>query len=603
MHRTFLFLGAILSLLAVIGLLGGDPTRAEPAVTMTPMTGTPVPGPTPTPAVGSGAIKHIVMLIKENRSFDNYFGTFPGADGTRRGQLSNGRWIWLRHTPDHTLLDIAHAGSAARVAVAGGRMNGFDRLPGAIQNGKDIALSQLHRSDIPNYWRYARTFTLDDHFFSTINGPSFPNHLVTIAGDSINTDDNPIYNSHHAWGCDSGRYSVVEQVNPATGRKKMVKPCFNVRTLPDLLDRAGVSWKYYAPSQYQSGYIWSALDAIRHMRYSPIWHSNVQTPEQFTRDVRAGTLPAVSWLVTNESTSEHPPYSSCIGENSTVRFLNALMSGPDWSSTVVFLTWDDFGGFYDHVPPPRLDYISYGPRVPTIVISPYARKHFVDHRRYDFASILRYIEDKYHLPRLAKFDAMADSIGADLNSRQRPAVPLLLKPRRCPPGADLATVAVVGRVRKVINSVRERAVVVRTSSSPDPSTVILSRRTPLQASDGTRITLPDIQARDHVRASAVTTPEAALVYRGIQLRDLDLTSTRQGASVRWINAARHVMYVRLPSGRGEMVRVGARTVFRGAPLGLASIVPGDHLRLNGIFDTRTLQMVRAVSVEVLRNGR
>jgi phospholipase C len=587
MYRALIIFGTLCAALAVTGLVVSPATRAQSAATPTPIT---------TPAPSAGPIKHVVMLIKENRSFDNYFGTFPGADGTRRGQISSGKWVWLRHTPDRTLLDIAHAGAAARKAVDNGRMNRFDLLPGAIQNGKDIAMSQLHQSDIPNYWRYASGFTLDDHFFSTINGPSFPNHLVTVAGTSGNTDDNPLYNTYHAWGCDSGKYTVVERVNPVTGRRTFVKPCFDFRTLPDLLGKAGVTWKYYAPSQYQSGYIWSALDAVRHIRYSRVWRTNVQTPDQFIKDAAAGTLPAVSWLVTNESKSEHPPYSSCEGENSSVQFINAVMKGPDWGSTVVFLTWDDFGGFFDHVPPPRLDYISYGPRVPSIVISPYARRHFVDHNRYDFASILRYIEDKYHLPRLGAYDAAATSIARDLNVRQRPLAPLILRTRKCPAGADRATVSLLGKVQTVINSARERAVTVRTAASPDPSTVIFDWHSVLQTGSGKRIRLADVQRGDRVRVEAVTTPEAALVYRGTLLLDLSLSIARQTAVVQWTNLLRHDMYVRLTTGRYEMVDVGAETRFTGIPGGLAGVRPGDRVTLSGILDTRIKRLVRTVSI-------
>jgi phospholipase C len=209
-------------------------------------------------------------------------------------------------------------------------------------------------------------------------------------------------------------------VNPATGAKKMLVPCFNFTTIPDLLQAKGVSWKYYAPTQYQSGYIWSSLDAVRHIRYSPLWDSNVQPPQQFVTDVKDGTLPEVSWLVSNENVSEHPPYSACEGENWTVRILNALMKSPEWDSTVVFLGWDDFGGFYDHVPPPRLDYISYGPRVPMLVISPYARKGYVSHTQYEFGSIIKFLEETFGLAPLGSSDVRAKSLDDSLDFSHGP---------------------------------------------------------------------------------------------------------------------------------------------------------------------------------------
>ena len=147
-----------------------------------------VPAATPTPVSGQTVprfpIKHIIIIDKENRSFDTMFGQFPGADGTTHAQLSSGKVVRLGHTPDRLLLDVGHAGEAATLAVNNGRMNRFNLLPGAIQDGRDVAVSQYAQRDIPNYWRYAGAFTLDDHFFSTIMGPSFPNHLATIAAQS-----------------------------------------------------------------------------------------------------------------------------------------------------------------------------------------------------------------------------------------------------------------------------------------------------------------------------------------------------------------------------------------------------------------------------------
>ena len=320
--------------------------------------------PPPSPASLGGPIKHVVILVRENRSFDNIFGRFPGADGTTTGRTAAGKVVPLLPAQDHTLLDVAHSGSASETAINNGRMNGFTLLPGAIQDGHDTSLTEFRPWQIPDYWRYAQRFTLDDHFFSTIAGASFPNHMVTIAGTSMNTDNNPILNSPNSWGCDSGKFTLVDAVNPLTGRHYFTKPCFNNKTLADELQAAHISWKYYAPPRYHSGYIWSSLDSIRHIRYSSLWTQDVVPDWQFARDASRGTLPTVSWLVTSEQRSDHPPFSVCVGENWVVRELNSVMAGPDWKSTVVFLTWDDFGGFYDHVPPPRLNAIALGPSCP-----------------------------------------------------------------------------------------------------------------------------------------------------------------------------------------------------------------------------------------------
>jgi hypothetical protein len=220
--------GVLLVLVAVIGVLGtlgGSNSANGPNATATPTS--------PSAVAARFPIKHIVIIDKENRSFDNIFGRYPGADGATHAVISTGKTVKLGRTPDHTLLDVGHAGDAAALAMNNGRMNKFNLLPGAFQDGADIADSELAPSEVPIYYAYAKHFTLEDHMFSTIAGPSFPNHLVTVAATSDNIIDNPRGQTHHAWGCDSGRYSVVDAVDPNTGRSYLTKPCFNLKTIND----------------------------------------------------------------------------------------------------------------------------------------------------------------------------------------------------------------------------------------------------------------------------------------------------------------------------------------------------------------------------------
>jgi len=605
LYRVFIFIGLVLLALTMSGMAASGPLEAQVVATNTPAPGTITPSPVTSSTPGTvDPIQHIVIMVKENRSFDNYFGTFPGAAGATRGQTSSGQTVPLLHTPDHTLLDINHAGDAARVAVNDGKMNGFDQLQGAIQDGQDIALSQLHESDIPNYWAYARTFTLDDHFFSTINGPSFPNHLVTVAGSSHNTDDNPILNTYHSWGCDAGQYTKVDTVDLQTGEHYYSKPCFDIQTLPDEFQKAGVSWKYYAPGQYQSGYIWSALSSIKHIRYSPLWQSNVPDTSQFIKDIKAGTLPQVSWVVMNEGESEHPPHSSCAGENWTVRQLNALMQSPLWASTAVFLTWDDFGGFYDHLAPPKLNAIAYGPRVPTLVISPYARQHFIDHQTYDFASILRYVEDKYHLPQLSEYDQRAQSIAGSLDLNQRPIPPLILHTRVCPPGAYLTTNPVNGSVRSVTNQPDQRAILVQTTTSPDPAKLVIVGNSILLDADGQHLPLRVVQPGDRLRAAGVPSPDQALVYLGSQIKDLDIHSYKDeiGFITSW-NAQRQVMTAHFSNNVLATIHLNAATQYSGPRKsnGKPHLHRGYVIGVTGSLDTQLHQVVGDVWLRVYQN--
>jgi phospholipase C len=378
---------------------------------------------------GLKKIKHIVFLVKENRTFDNYFGTFPGADGTISGRISTGETLALGHAPDVLPRDISHSFQSAVLAIDGGAMDKFDLIPGGNQNGDYLAYTQYTETDLPNYFAYARHFVLGDKFFSSLTGPSFPNHLYTVGAQSGGAINNPT--SPLRWGCDSAATSRV-QVMDDDGKTMPEYPCFDFRTLADLLEDEGLSWKYYAPGQDQSGYIWSALDAIAHIRLTELWTQHVVPTTDFVQDAQNGKLPAVSWLVVGSGRSEHPPASVCVGENWTVQQINAVMEGPDWESTVVFLTWDDFGGFYDHVAPPAVDNFGLGPRVPLLIISPWAKSGYVEHKPLEFSSILKFIEDRFDLDRLTERDEKSNDLFDSFDLDGRPQPPLILFQRTCP---------------------------------------------------------------------------------------------------------------------------------------------------------------------------
>jgi phospholipase C len=379
------------------------------------------------------AIQHIVFIVKENRSFDNYFGQYPGADGATSGPISTGQVVPLEHTPDQ-VTDMGHDWTSAITAIDGGKMDNYDLILYGNVNGALMTMSQLTQQDIPNYYSYAQNFVLADHAFSSLHGESFPNHLYTIAASSGGVFTVPqAMGSQKApfnWGCDlPSDYAV--RVMDAEGDVSDAFPCFDFQTLADSLEAAGISWKYYAPPQNTQGYQFSTYDAINHIRNSPLWTADVVPDTQFAVDAANGNLPAVSWLVTGPN-SEHPPNSTCMGENWTVQQLNALMQGPDWSTSAVFLTWDDFGGFYDHVPPPQEDEFGLGPRVPFLIISPYAQPGYISHTQYEFSSVLKFIEDRFGLAPLTERDANANDTTDSFNFNQPPNSPLILNPQTCP---------------------------------------------------------------------------------------------------------------------------------------------------------------------------
>jgi phospholipase C len=366
------------------------------------------------------AIQHTVFVINENHTFDNFFGTFPGADGTTTGQLSIGQWIPLSPMPDrYQGATLCNGWDCSIAAMDSGKMDKFD----VISEGAWSAYTQLKERDIPNYWAYANRFALADHYFTSVHGPSLPNHFFAIAAQSGGAIDNG-GNAGPGTDCGGASWGTVTVIDEHGNRSQHV-PCFDFKTMPDGLEGAGISWRYYAES---GGF----LSVIGHIRKSDLWKKDVMPPAQFLADAKAGHLPAVSWLLPPTGESEHPPESVCEGENWSVNVLNAVMQGPDWNSTVVFVTWDDFGGFYDHVAPPQLDQFGLGPRVPLLIISPYAKRGYVSHTVYDHTSVLKFIGTRYLLQALTSRDAAASNMLDSFDFEQAPQPPLLLRSRTCP---------------------------------------------------------------------------------------------------------------------------------------------------------------------------
>jgi phospholipase C len=363
-------------------------------------------------------IQHIVFIIKENRTFDNYFGQFPGADGVTTGLTSTGKSVPLTATPDCYEATLCNGWSCAKQAFDSGKMDQFD-----LASGNLGAYTQVTEQDIPNYWAYAKRFTLADRYFSSVHGPSFPNHLFTVAAQSAGVMDNA-NNSTSGKNCD-GSPSGTVAVMDGNGQITQQSPCFDFETLPDRLEEAGISWKYY--SEYGG-----ILTTIRHIANGPLLQERKGDPAQFLADATNGTLPSVSWVLAPWGAGEHPPESSCQGENWTVEVLNAMMQSPQWQSTAIFLTWDDYGGLYDHVPPPQVDQFGLGPRAPLIVISPFAKRGYVSHTVYEQSSILKFIERRYHLQPLTARDRTANDLLDSFDFSQPAQAPLILSPRQCP---------------------------------------------------------------------------------------------------------------------------------------------------------------------------
>jgi phospholipase C len=407
----------------------------------TPPSGTSTPAPPP-PAKAPTPIKHVVVIVKENHTFDNYFGSFPGAEGTTTCKRHDGTTFTCPHAPDSTPRDLDHGHEAGLADWNGGKMDSWDLTSGSSENGDDLAFAQYHEEDIPNYWAYARTFTLGDHFFSQMIGPSFPGHIAVLTAQAGWAVDNPSTTGPY-WGCDQIPTATIPVQDQSTCTTKQVFPCFKIPSLPDLLP-SGTKWRFYGTNFYVLPEVWSMFDAVDSVRHGPGW-SNVVNASDFETDIKNGTLPEVSWLVNQDLADEHPQVGGvCAGENWTVHQLNILMQSKYWADTAVLFTMDDFGGWYDHVAPPR-QYgcdkskpYGLGFRLPLIVISPYAKPGFVFKEVAEHASIPHFIEKIFGATQTlhdldpAAQDAQANDLMNAFDFKQKPLPPLVLTERTCP---------------------------------------------------------------------------------------------------------------------------------------------------------------------------
>ncbi len=414
--------------------------------------GSPPPGPSVPP---SNSIAHIVILVQENRSFDNLFAGFPGADTRMRGRCAPAFWctgnreVPLRSVklesggvPDFGT-DIDHSHYSFETECNAGAagvctMDGFDLIRyGALGQGFPAELypyAFVDRSESAPYWRLARRYALADQMFFTETAASFIAHQMLISGTVRLNDRESLTDQPTAtpWGCDApkGTRSAVIFTTGKVEEEGGPFPCFTqYATIADLLDAKNVSWRYYVdgvnphkPHFDFSGIAWNGFDAIRKIRYGSDWTANISTPNTniFT-DLKTGRLPALSYVIPTLFDSDHP-VSGCNGGPWWVtKVVNAIGTSRYWKRTVIVLIWDDWGGWYDNAPPDRIDYTSLGFRVPMIVISPYAKPHSISHTRYDFGSILKFVEATFGLGSLGTTDATANSMQDVFDFSQQPS--------------------------------------------------------------------------------------------------------------------------------------------------------------------------------------
>jgi phospholipase C len=419
-------------------------------------------------------INHFIYIIQENHTFDSYFGTYPGANGippgTALADKPGGPRIYkpFHLTGNAIPKDLSHTWEAARTAWNNGAMDGFvwaewpealkfywgnkpvpqpdpnkvhpkptsgtttvnqditqdagepgDAPPDPLPAGAGLSaptgqppnwvlhtLAYMDYHEIPNYWEYAQKFTLCDYFFSSLMGPSEPNHLYALAAQSGGLVNNP------------GPGLVGE---PGV---------YTFPTLAELLQSSSVSWKFYdQKTDPHKHSLWNPLPGFVQFQQNPKLMANLVRTEQFLDDLKSGSLAEVSWLVPTPRNSEHPPKDVKKGMWYVTDLINAVMRSSYWQDCAIILVWDDYGGFYDHVPPYQADTYGFGPRVPAIVISPYSRSGVVNHTRFDLTSPLKLIETRFGLPPLTNRDRDSNDMLDCFDFNQTPLSPVIITPQ------------------------------------------------------------------------------------------------------------------------------------------------------------------------------
>jgi phospholipase C len=404
--RDFLLCGVLAMLAACSG-----PT---PVLRFPPQPNVPIA------PLSTTAIQHVVIIVQENRSFDNLFYGFPGADSTPS--------VAEDEVPLEAGQDVCHFHSSVSAAYDVGAMDGFanEQLCGVVNGtyqpeGAPSTYMYAHvpQAEVQAYWTLAQRYTLADRMFQSNNGPSFAAHQYLIAGQSDDAADVP---DGSPWGCDAPKGTTVPVINPDGTETTGPFPCFDYTTLGNELDAANLSWAYYTPALDTQGGLFSAYDAIRSVRYGSDWNTRIISPEtQILSDVAAGKLANVTWVIPSFPNSDHPLSASNTGPDWVSSVVNAIGNSPFWNSTVIFIVWDDWGGWYDHVAPPQLDRMGLGFRVPLIVVSPYARRGYVSHTQHEFGSILHYVEEQFNLQPLGFTDVRADDLSDCFDYTQVPA--------------------------------------------------------------------------------------------------------------------------------------------------------------------------------------
>ena len=407
---------------------------------------------------GVPLIKHVVIIFQENRTPDNLFQDpvliSRGADIATQGLNSKGQLITLQPGSLIQNYDLGHSHIGFTLQYDKGKMDASDKAfvycpktatkcpcsNYAIQHKISCPLSNpvysyVDPAEVQPYFQLAEQYTFNDRMFQTNQGPSFPAHQIIISGTSAPTATSNLFVAENVVpegaraGCIAKPGNTVLLIDPQGNETQSMYPCTEHASLTDLLKNAGISWRYYTPS---AGSIWTGPNGIEHMCgpnnpppnatacLGADWNNVSMPPSNVLSDISNGQLAQVSWVVPSGDASDHANGNIGLGPSWVASIVNAIGSSAYWQDTAIFITWDDWGGWYDHVAPPILNSYEYGFRVPLIVVSPYAKPAYISHVTHDFGSILQFIEHTYSLPSLGYADATATSLSDCFNFKQKP---------------------------------------------------------------------------------------------------------------------------------------------------------------------------------------
>ncbi len=432
-YRVFV----VASLIGIVSVIALSCASSRPSPPVTPVT---PPPPVTNNAVGINKIEHFIFVMQENRSFDSYFGTYPGAEGLPNGIVFTDPHDGSMVLPYHDSNDVnrggPHGWDNAQEDIDNGKMDGFlsqaykgqtikgqpfnpSNTPG--KNPKDVMGWHDYR-EIPNYWNYAHLYVLQDHMFESVASYSLPAHLYMLAAQS-------------------GGYTGYKQPKPTT---------YNFPEITELLGGDKIDWKYYVTSgrlpDTEDGHVvgsisaqkqnpdkytlWNPLPAFPKVQDDLTQRSRLVDTSQFYRDAKSGALPQVCWVIPSGAVSEHPPAGVREGMAYVTGLVNAVMNSPLWYSAAIFISWDDWGGFYDHVAPPQIDQYGLGIRVPGLIISPWAKQGYIDKNVYSFESWLRIVEERYDIHPMTARDTSAEDMIDSFDFNQQPRLPVVLSASR-----------------------------------------------------------------------------------------------------------------------------------------------------------------------------